>query len=349
MIYYRYLGRLYLKYFAVIFLALTLFFVGLDFLQSFKSLPDSANLQVLYVMYKAFYGADMLLPISLIFGMISAKVYLIRSNELVAFYSVGYDRKRVIKPFFISSVILLFFYIVLHATPFAYSSEYADSIKKNSYFTDSTTNLFFKYYDNYIYFEKLYPLQKRAENIRIFKVENDVLKEIIKAKEAFFDQNLWKIRNATVVNYKKNQDGSNIEVSQKSELKLLEGFRPKILDTIYEGKTSFSIIDAIEAIILLSKQNVNTDKIKSILYSQLVYPFFAPFLLVILFYFVPISRRFASITLFGFMAILTTLIVWGLLFALSKLSLTGVLPPELAVLFPVSLLGAGAFYLYSRF
>jgi lipopolysaccharide export system permease protein len=73
--------------------------VGFDFMENGANLPDSANLVMIYVVYKTFYAVDMLLPLALVFGMIATKVLLIRSNALVAFYSIGYSKNDVLKPF----------------------------------------------------------------------------------------------------------------------------------------------------------------------------------------------------------------------------------------------------------
>ena len=341
----RYLTFLYLKFFLIILISFIIFFVGLDYIQNFKSLPSSANLQLLYIVYKSFYAADILLPISTIFALIATKIYLIRSNELVAIYSIGYDKKRVIKPFFFTSLFITAFFIFLRTTSFSYANESAKNIKKHSIITDATSDLFLKYYNYYIYFKKLYPFQKKAEDIRIFKTQDKKLKELIKAKFAYFENNSWSIKNAKVVKI----DKDNILISSKDELKLLEGFRPKILDLVYEGKVNFTILDAIYAIKLLKEQDLNIQKIKAILYAQIVYPFFAPLLMVIIFYFVPITQRVFSLTLFSFSAIIFSLVIWSLLFSLVRLSFTNILSPEITTITPVTLLALFAYLFYKKF
>ena len=70
-----------------------------------------------------------------------------------------------------------------------------------------------------------------------------------------------------------------------------------MLDQVYEGKVNFTIKDAVDAIRLLDQQNINTDNIKSALYKIFIYPFFVPCLIVIIFFFVPISVRFLNVSL----------------------------------------------------
>ncbi len=341
----KYLTISYLKNLFFIFIALLLFFVGLDYVLNVKNLPNSANLQTLYIMYKSFYAADLLLPISIIFAMIATKIQLIRSNELVAIYSLGYSKKEVLKPLFFTSLFIVLLSIFLHTTPFSYAYQNAENIRKYGVISNSTTNLFFKYNDSYIFFKKLFPIQKKANDIRIFEVSNQRLKKIIKAKEANFINNSWKIKNATII----ENLNQKIDIKKNQNLTLLKGFKPKILDSVYEGKTSFSIVDALYAIKLLKEQKIDIKKIKAALYAQIFYPLFAPFLMIIIFYFVPITQRVFSLTLFSFGAIIFTLFIWGLFFTLMRLSFVGVLAPEISTILPILLLAIIASIFYKKF
>ncbi|NLC27153.1 MAG: permease, partial [Campylobacteraceae bacterium] len=48
-IYQRYIGWTYIKNVFVIFIGLLLFYTGVDYINNLKDLPESANLQLLYV------------------------------------------------------------------------------------------------------------------------------------------------------------------------------------------------------------------------------------------------------------------------------------------------------------
>jgi lipopolysaccharide export system permease protein len=340
----RYLLKLYLKYFFSILFALILFFVGLDFLHAVKSLSDSANLKVLYILYKSFYAIDILLPITLIFAMIALKVELIRSNELVAFYSVGVDKKDIIRPLFFTSVVITIFYILLHTTSFAYADEYAKNIRKFHTLFNVTKNLFFKFNDSYVFFEELMPLRKLAKGIKIYQLKEDNLDYIVKANEATFKNGAWHIKNAMLI---KNLPEKI--VIEKKDITTLVGYKPKILDSVYEGKANITLVDALYALKLFLKQNIDTAKLKSVIYANIFYPFFAPLLLVIIFYFVPVSARVANLNLFVFFAILLSLILWGMLFIFIKLSFNGALASEYAILLPIALLALLAFVFYKKF
>lgn len=341
MLAFKYISFHYMKYFMIILLALVLFLVGFDYMGSTEKLEISANLLLIYVVYKTFYAVDMLLPLSLIFAMISTKLFLIRSNALVSFYSLGYSRVDILKPFVVVSTTIILIFISLHAIPnFARADEMAKNIRKNAQYLSPTRDLFFTYKDQFIYFSKLLPLQESAENIRVFSFANNSLKEVLVATKAAYRNDAWRIDKADIITKPDNIsfDSLGIKVTEQNNLEILQGFRPKMLDQVYEGKVNFTIKDAIDAYILLKAQNINTAIVKSAIYKMFVYPFFVPSLVVIIFFFVPVSVRFLNVSLFSFIAIISSLVVWAFLFALIELSSHKTLPSEIGIILPVFLL-----------
>ncbi len=350
MLLFRYIANHYLKYFLVILLALVAFVVGFDYMSHSDTLPDSANLIVLYLMYKTFFAVDLMTPLSLIFGMIATKIFLIRSNALVAFYALGYARTDVLKPFVTLSTLVVLIYIGLHATSFARADEYAKNIRTTSQHLQPTENLFFTFSDQYVYFGHLYPLQQRAEDVRIFRIQGKTLHDVIVADEAEYRDGYWHIANARLIRKPAEPvlGGPGIEIREGQEFKVLKDFKPKILDQVYEGKVNLSIVDALEALQLLTRQKVNIERIKSSLYKSFVHPFFVPCLIVIIFFFVPISSRFLNLSLFSFGAILATLLIWSILFTLIELSSSKTLPGEAGIVLPVALLAVTSLYFWRR-
>ncbi|RUM64436.1 MAG: permease [Sulfurimonas sp.] len=341
MLAFKYIAFHYLKYFFVIMTALVLFMVGLDYMGNADSLSSSANLILIYIVYKVFFAIDMLLPLALVFAMISTKIFLIRSNALVSFFSLGYSKVDVLRPFVVVSTIIILLFISLHSWPsFARADEFSKNIRENDQYLSPTKDLFFTYKGQYVYFSKMLPLQEKAENIRVFSLKNNSLKEVIIAKEAVYRDNYWFIKEADII--RKPDDLSfkeaGISVTKINDLKILEGFRPKILDQVYEGKVNFTINNAIDAIVLLKEQNMNTSSIQGALYKIFIYPFFVPCLIVIIFFFVPISARFLNISLFSFGAILASLLIWGSLFMLIELSNNKTISSEVGVIAPVVIL-----------
>ncbi|MDQ7044469.1 MAG: LptF/LptG family permease [Sulfurimonas sp.] len=341
MLAFKYISLHYLKYFFIILSALVMFLVGFDYLSNAENLSGSANILLIYLVYKSFFAIDMLLPLSLIFSMITTKIFLIRSNALVSFYSLGYSKVDILKPFVVVSSSIIVLFISLHTIPkFSRADEFSKNIKVHAQYLNPSKDLFFTYGDKYVYFSKLLPLKEEAHDIRVFSVEDGSLKKVLVAKKARYIDDSWYIKQADLLS--KPDDMSflspGITVFEERDLKILKGFRPKMLDQIYEGKVNFTISDAIEAYILLDKQNVDTTSIKGALYKIFIYPFFVPCVIIIIFFMVPISARFLNISLFSFGAIFSTLLVWGILFMLIELSTNKTISSEVGVVAPVVIL-----------
>lgn len=350
MILFKYISFHYLKYFFIILLSLNFFMVGFDYLGRADKLPDSANLVFLYLMFQSFLGIHILLPPALVFAMIGTKIFLIRSNALVAFYSIGYTKRDILKPFIVIANIIVVIYITLHMTILAKAEEYALNIYERSSVSVPSNNLFFTYEGKFVYIETLFPLLKKAENIKVFKIEQNSLVEVLVAKEANYHDNYWYIKNADIIQKPKELgiDSKGISVQENKEVRVLKNFKPKILDQVHEGKVNYTILEAIDTYLLLRDQNINMDTIKASLFKNFFYPYFVPALVVIIFFFVPISSRSLNITLFSFLAILSTLLTWGLLYMASELALHKSISAEVGILLPIVLLNIMAIFIYSR-
>ena len=348
-IYQRYISFIFIKNFLIIFTALQFFYLGVDLIQNFKNLPNSANLQILYALYTFLNAINFTLPISLVIAMIISKFNFIRTNEIIAMYASGISKNSLIKPIFFTSIAITLFYILLNFTNFTYSREYAYNILNHSTISISSNNLFLKYNNNYIYIEKLDPFKKKAYGIRIFSIKNRDLRTITKAKSADFVKEQWVLNDIEILR-KPPIDEKNAKLSKKfyKHYETLKGFKPKIIENVYEGKNSFSIMDAYQAIKLFLSQNVNISKIKASLFAMIIFPFFAPFLIMILFYYLPISNRFFNLAIASSAFVFTSLIVWAILFMLIKMSINGVINPELGIILPIFLLASFAAYLFLK-
>ena len=346
----KYILKKYLLNFIIVLISLELFFVGIDFLQNFKNLPESANLQLLYILYNGFFTLTLALPLSIVFGWVITLVIFIKNNEFVAFNALGSTRKEIFRPVINISMFLLTILILLQATPLAYSYEPKRKIVSNEYFTNTKSDIFLKYNDYYIYFEKLFPLEKRAENIHIFKVDNMDVIETIQGEKAYFQNDKWYVVNVKITNkpIDININESKLDIRYEKFLNTLEGFKPKILDNVYENNSDFSIIDAVSAMILLNEQKINTQKIRSVLYNQIVIPFFVIPLLLLIYAYASLNSRFFNISKFTSVSIFGTLIVWGFFFMLFKFTNGGVLLPEVSILLPMFLWIVISVYFYNR-
>ncbi|MEA3513539.1 MAG: LptF/LptG family permease [Campylobacterota bacterium] len=346
----KYLLIKYLKYFFIILLSLEIFFVGIDFLQIIHKLPDSANLQLLYILYNAFFTLTIALPLSLVFGWIVILTSLIKNNELVSFYALGISEVKLLKPIINIAIFISILLITLQTTPLAYSYEMKNKILNDEYFISEQDNIFLKYNEYFVYFKKLYPLEKKATGVHIFKIEDDKIVEQTIAKKAIYQGNRWYIIDTKVIKKPKviDWDNSKLEVTYEKFSYILEGFEPKIINNVYKTNTYFSTIDAIRTILLLDNQDFNTNKIRSILYSQLLVPFFVLPLIVLIFVFTSASSRFFNTAAFISITIFSTLLVWGVLFLMQKLALGSVLLAEIAIILPLVVLFLLTYYIYNR-
>lgn len=346
----KYILKRYLLNFIIVLVSLELFFVGIDFLQNFKKLPDSANLQILYLLYNSFFTLTLALPLSIIFAWIITLVLFIKNNELVAFNAVGSTSKRIYMPIVIVSLSLISLLVALQGTPLAYSYEQKSKIASGDYFISTKSDIFLKYNNNYVYFKKLLPLEKKAEDIHIYETLNgDIVKSIV-AKNAYFQKDRWYIVDAKIMNKPKDlsKDDAKLEVRYEKFLHTLEGFKPKILDNVYEARSSFSIYDAVSALILLSNQGINTDKIRGALYNQMIVPYFVMPLILLVFAYASLNSRFFNMGKFTSFSVFGTLIVWGVFFVLYKFTSGGVVIPEVSLLLPMILWIVFALFFYNR-
>ena len=346
----KYILKKYLINFIIVLISLELFFVGIDYLQNFKNIPASANLQLLYILYNSFFTLTLALPLSIVFGWIVTLVLFIKNNEFVAFNALGATRKNIFMPVVIVSISLLITLIFLQMTPLAYSYEQKRKILNDEYFSNTKSDIFLKYNEYYVYFQKLLPLEKKAENVHIYKVKGDNLVETIIGEKAYFQNDKWYVVDVKVINKPENIDinNSKLDVRYEKFLHTLEGFKPKILDNVYESKSDFSIMDAVSALILLKDQGMNTQKIRTILYNQLIIPFFVIPILILVYSFASLNSRFFNMAKFVSFSIFGTLIVWGFFFLVFRLTSSGTIIPEISMLLTMFIWMVFSIYFYNK-
>lgn len=346
----RYLLEKYFKNFIIVLLSLEIFFVGIDYLQNFKSIPDSANLQLLYVLYNAFFTLTLALPLSIVFAWVVTLVIFIKNNEFVAFNSLGASRKDILSPIIFSALALIVTLIALQTTPLAYSYDQKKKILDNQYFSSTKNDIFLKYDDYFVYFKKLLPLEQMAEDVHVFRIKDEQLVETLIAKNAKFKDNKWEISEVKIIKNPANIDinTSKIEITYSDALTILEGFKPTIVDNVYENKSEYSLFDAISAWILLNKQEINTQKIRSIIYNQVFIPFFIFPMIFLIYAYSSLNSRFFNLGKFISFSVFGTLVIWGVFFMLYKLTNSGAIIPELSILMPLFIWFGVSMYFYFK-
>ena len=346
-LYARYVGWLYFKYFVIIFVALTLFYVGIDILTNLKDMPASANLKLLYFGLTSLTAVNYVLPLALIFALITSKFSMIRSNELVSFYALGIDKNRLIKPPFYIALAITFIYVGLNFTPFAYAYEYGRNIVKLSNLSRTSSDIFLKFEGKFVYMDSLNPISGEAKDVRIFDINGSNLRSATFGESGRFIDDAWLLKNAKIVNLPQNikLGEKGLDIKTPSELKTLENFKPKTIESASAESSAITIPDAVDYILAFKDEGIGLNSTKTTLYNLAFAPFFAPFMVLIIYYFLPVTGRFFNLALKSFIFTIASLCVWGALFVMMRFARNGVVSPEIGVLLPIILLGAYAFYL----
>jgi len=345
-LHFRYLAGHYIKNLLAILFGISFAFAAIDYFQHIQDLDVASNYKILYIFYMWQEALGMLYPLAIVFALIMTKLSLVKSNTMGALHAFGYNKKRLFAPiFFIASLVYIIF-LGLNTTEFAYAKDKATSLLKNELTAYDVNDLFFKYNDTFVYINKLHPIAKKIEDITIFKVEGYQVKYTINAPFATFDGEKWTARNATVKTHiYENGELQKYNVEYKESIETLEGYKPKIIESLYEGK-ALNIIDAYNTWQLLQKQHLNSDKIRAVMYEKVFVPLFAISMIMILFFKLPFHARMMNFGGVIALSLGATFMIWGILFGLGQMGSNGVLIPELTVLLPISILWLYAVYVY---
>jgi len=333
---FRYILFHYMKNMLIILIALSGLFAGLDFLMNASSLP-SFNIKVLYVFSKWQEALGLLYPLAIIFGGIWTKIAFIKKNTIGALYALGVSRVELFKPFFALSLVVYLLFTGLNFTSFATANETAYMLKENTYGSQKTEDMFFKYNNSFVYVELLIPYEHRMENLTLFRLKEGKVYEVQHAKEAHFTGNEWLAKDVIRKVKVWEQGSPKLKIEHLDQLSTLKGYRPEILNSIYEDK-HLTLYESFMAYRLLSSQGVGTFKIRADIYAKAIMPLFSIALLMILLFRFPFHARYMNVGMTTVKALGGTLFVWGVLFALQQMGANDVLAPELATPLPIALL-----------
>lgn len=341
-LYAKYVGFVYLKYFLILFVALEFFYVGIDVLTNLKDFPSSANTALLYIALTAAVAVAYTLPLSLIFSLIITKFNMIRSNELVSFYALGVSKNALIVPPFLISLIIVAGFIFLNTTQFAHALKFQKNLTE---LTPISGDMFLKFEGKYVYLGELQG--KNANEITIFDVNGTDLISKSFAKSGVYESKKWSLKeiNTTLAPRDLSLGASGLKFNTAESSQALGGFDPSSVQSIYDTSNVYSIKDAIRSIRTFADQGVNVATIKASLYNMLFFPLFAPLMVLILYYYLPVTGRFFNLALMSFGFFIVTLCAWGVFFVLIRFSLNGVIVPELGVIAPIAALFCFASFL----
>jgi len=345
-LHFRYLSKLYFKNLLAILFGLSFAFAAIDYFQHIQQLDVAGNYKILYIFYMWQEALGLLYPLAIVFALIMTKLSLVKNNTMGALHAFGYNKKRLFLPLLAVASVTYALFTFLHTTEFSYAKDKASFLLKNELHAYDVTDLFFKYNDTFVYIKNLDPVEKKIEDITIFKVEGYQVRYTIHAPVAFFDGEEWDARDATLKTHVyKNGELDRYRVEHKESIKTLKGYKPKIIESLYEGK-ALNIVDAFNTWRLLEKQNLNSDKIRAVFYDKVIVPLFALALLLILFFKLPFHARMMNFGSIIALSLGATFVIWGILFGLNQIGSNGVLAPELTAILPIILLWFYAIYVY---
>lgn len=345
-LHYRYLSKMYIKNLLAILFGLSFTFAIIDYFHFAQHLDISSNYKILYIFYKWEEAIGLLYPLTLVFALIMTKLTLVKNNTMGALHAFGYDKKRLLFPLLSVASVIYVIFLVLNTTEFSYAQDKAGALIKNELEVYDVNDVFFKYNDTFVYVKMLDPIKKTIEDITIFKVEGHQVRYTINAPKALFDGTKWHAKDATVKTHiYDNGILQRYTVEHKENIETLEGYKPKIIESLYEGKP-LNTMDAYHSWLLLDKQALNTDTIRAGFYDKIVIPLFALALLLILFFKLPFHARMVNLGTVIAFALAITFSIWGLLYGLGLLGSNGILIPELTAVLPIVLLWIYAIYVY---
>jgi lipopolysaccharide export system permease protein len=344
--YFRYLAWHYLRNLVAILFGLAFAFAAIDYFQHIQELDVSGNYKILYIYYMWQEALGLLYPLAIVFALIMTKLSFVKQNTMGALHAFGYSKKRLIAPIMFVATLTYGIFLALHTTEFSYAKDKAAVLLENQLNAYDVNDLFFKYNDTFVYMKKLDPVHQRLENITIFKVKGHKVLYTIHAPYATFDGKEWEAHQALLKThiYEKGEL-ARYTVAHKKSIKTLSGYKPKIIESLYEGK-ALNIVDAYHTWRLLEKQHLNSDKIRAAFYEKTVMPLFALAMVIILFFKLPFHARMMRFGLVIAMALGATFVVWGVLFGLYQIGSNGVLAPEITAVLPIVLLWIYALYVY---
>lgn len=329
-LYFRYLASLYLKDFLILLFAMVLMFAFIDILVNHSKLNFNSNLFLLYFLFTCFNAIAYVLPICQILAFIWMKISLIKNNELIALYSLGLSKNQILFAAFLLSFFISLISICANFTSFAYAESYKNNILKNSYVESKRDDIFFKYKEDFFYIQRYE--NNQIFNVKIFSMKDEKIKKIIKAQSAEFKNKEWNFKNVNVIEFLDDaQLGKQaIKTNNYYEKITLDNFTPSILQNF--GTSNISLKDAY---FYLKNINKQSSVIRANIYKLSIFLLYAPFLSIILFYYLPSLARYEDLSIKGLVLTCASLLIYGGFFLLLRLATNDSLNPEIAILMPV--------------
>ena len=260
---FRYLAKHYIINFIALLLGISLAFSIIDYFQHSEQLALSSNYKILYVYYMWQEALVLLYPLTLIFAVIMTKLTLVKSSNMVILHSFGYTKRQLFYPFLLVSVSVYLIFTYLHTTQFSYAKDKAKAmLEQEGVDSYSLKDLFFIYEGTFVYAKNIDPINKKMQDLVLFRLKGNNLEYTMDAKEAYFTGKGWLAKDIFIrkLVYDDNNNLVKYETKIRDEMLTLMGYEPKIIESIQEGK-ALNMTDSFRALELLAnKKEVNPPK-----------------------------------------------------------------------------------------
>lgn len=347
-LYYFYISKIFLKNFIVILLGMTIMFVLINYLTYGSRINGAFNQKISYIFYSWEHSLSVLYPLALVFGVIAAKMQLVKNNTMGALYSFGYTNKRLLLPILAITMAVYMIFFFLQTTSFAYAKDDADAFVGAGTKVSASQKLFFKYKDMYVYIDKLDPIAKKIYGLSLFEIKDNKIKYTMKSPVGIYNGSAWTLKNAVMkTNYYEGDMLQKYSVKNFSNFNTLNGYKPAVIDSFSDAGGGMKLMDAYETYKLLSDQGIDTTKIRAYIYNKVISPMFIFGLITLLFLKIPYLARYENMTRIASIAISISLLIWASFMGMNFLGSNGVIPPELASFVPIlalSVLGLKSYF-----
>jgi len=309
-------------------------------MMNFNKLSDSINLEILYLFYNSLNASLLIYFLTLLFAAIFTIINLVKNNEMVAFLSMGYSPKKLLFPIITGAFFVTFVFIFIQSISSVSFKDRAKSILSGKYFTSNVDkDLFFKYQNKVIYIKKLDSVKKIAYNIKLFVIKDGKVSNIYEIAEAKFKDNQWISNRIVKFSIEDNYFRKDIV-----HLSLLKGFKPDILNKL-ESRKAMTLKIALQALYLFKRGDIDLNFIKTYIYNALIPPISFILLIFLSVLKAPIHPRISNISLYIFVWVFSSILLWGVFLLAQKISAAGIVSPESVFITPfLLLLGLTVYY-----
>jgi lipopolysaccharide export system permease protein len=332
----RYLIKEYFTYFFLLWVGLTVLFLGIDFITNLGNFNWPVSKIVTYYVYKMPPMLQLLLPVAILLATLIVLSMLSKQNEILALYSSGVSLLKIASTLIATVAIICSFCFLFLDTFTPLFAKKRILLEKNldpsqEFLISGGGRYGFWYRSGQLIYNvgSYIAEQKKLEDLSVFFLSNDFqLVETIHAKSAQFNGKEWELKDGFVLTYPFE---NNFPVSKKFELKTgVIPEKPSDLHSMKVVEELMKLKDLRHYIERNSSYGLDTRE-QQISYHERISSIFTPLifvLLAILFAVNPLkTQSVAKGIAFCFIVAVSYLLIFRLSVSVGK---SGHLPPLLA-------------------